>query len=124
MPKLQWNDYEKNMDYNVKFSQQALDDLDNIIDYISDELCNPQAAARFFNKVNQKVVLLGKNPYVYPIHHNEELSAKGLRFVVIGNYLMFYLIDEDNSIVNIVRIIYGGRNLPILFDEMNNEPGE
>ena len=109
------------MDFNVKFSDQAFDDIDDIIDYIKNELCNPQAAARFFDKINQKTLLLGKNPYTYPLYHDEELSAKGLRFVVIGNYLMFYTIDEDSSVVNIARVVYGGRNLPVIFDDKSNQ---
>ena len=109
------------MDFKVKLSQEALGDIDSIINYISNELSNPQAAERFFHTVNEKITLLGKNPYIYPLHHDEELRAKGLRFVVIGNYLMFYLIDEGNSIVNIAGIIYGRRNLPAIFEERNDE---
>ena len=105
------------MDFKVKLSQQAVDDIDNIISYISHELYSPQAAERFFNRVNQKITMLGKNPFIYPLHHDEELSAKGLRFVVIGNYLMFYIIDVENTVVHIARIVYGGRNLPVVFEE-------
>ena len=108
------------MDYKVKFSQQAFDDIDNIISYIDHELCNPQAAERFYNIVHQKITLIEKNPYIYPLHHDEGLNKKGLHFAVIGNYLLFYIIDEENSVVNIVRIVYGGRNLPVIF-ESNQE---
>ena len=109
------------MDFSVKFSEQAFDDMDSIINYIGNELHNPQAAERFFNKVNEKIPLLGKNPYMYPLHHDEILRSKGLHFIVIGNYLLFYLIDKNSSVVSIARIVYGGRNLPVIFDEENEQ---
>ena len=107
------------MDFKVKLSQQAVNDIDDIISYISHELYSPQAAERFFNKINQKISLLGKNPFIYPLYHDEDLSKKGLRFVIVGNYLMFYIIDEENTVVHIARIVYGGRNLPVVLEENN-----
>ena len=103
------------MGFKVKFSQQAVDDMDDIIGYLSHELYNPQAAERFYRTINQKLTLLEENPYIYPLHNDERLREKGFRFVVIGNYLMFFLADDDNSVVNIARIVYGGRNLSKLF---------
>lgn len=39
------------------------------------------------------------------------MEIKGLRFVPVDNYLIFYLpIDETNT-VSIVRIIYAGRDM-------------
>ena len=105
------------MDFEVKLSQQAYDDIDSIIDYLSQELCNPQAAERFFDTINQKISLISTNPYMYPYHHDERLRTMDLRFVVIGKHLMFYLVDADNSVVNIVRVVYGGRDLSVIIED-------
>lgn len=29
----------------------------------------------------------------------------------IDNYIVFYVVDEENKRVNVVRIMYGGRNI-------------
>ncbi|MCL2189156.1 MAG: type II toxin-antitoxin system RelE/ParE family toxin [Defluviitaleaceae bacterium] len=99
------------MAYKVTYSTQASIDLEAIIEYIYGELHNPQAAQNFFNKTDETLVRLRDNPFIFPLHHDERLSAKGLRFVTIGSYLMFYAVDEKNNLVNIARIIYGRRNI-------------
>jgi len=105
------------MAFKVKYSEQSVDDLADIISYISDKLCNPRAAERFFIAVTEKTELIGENPYMYPFHHDKKLRAEGYRFAVVGNYLLFYVIDDGNSIVNIIRIVYGKRNLSVIFEE-------
>jgi len=99
------------MAFSVKYSKQAEDDFDEIICYISDELSNPPAAENFYGAVSEKLVLLRDNPYIYPLHHDETLQAVGYRFAAIGNYLLFYTVDKKSSTVNIVRIVYGRREL-------------
>ena len=105
------------MAFKVKYSEQASDDLADIIRYINDVLCNPRAAERFFIATTEKIKLLRENSYLYPLHHDKQLRAEGYRFVAVGNYLMFYVIDDGNSIVNIVRIVYSKRNIPAIFEE-------
>jgi addiction module RelE/StbE family toxin len=105
------------MVFKVDFSEQAADDLDEIIRYISGELCNPQAAERFFNAVDKKRGLLREQPYMFPLYHDEKLSADGYRFSAIGNYVLFYLVDDEKSVVSIARILYGGRDIPSVFYE-------
>ena len=105
------------MAFRVKYSEVAADDLFEIISYISDKLCNPQAVERFYNTLNEKLSLLREHPYIFPLHHDEKLNAEGVHFTAIGNYLIFYVIDNDNSIVNIVRILYGRRDIPSVFEK-------
>jgi addiction module RelE/StbE family toxin len=106
------------MGFKVKYSQQSSADLTEIIRYINDELFSPQAAERFLNEVTRKTDLLSENPYLFPIYQDEKLVQDGYRFIAIGNYLLFYIVDDINTIVNIVRIIYGKRNIPAVFGEM------
>ena len=47
----------------------------------------------------------------FKLYEDEPWKSKGLRFVPVDNYLIFYLpIDETNT-VSIVRIIYAGRDM-------------
>jgi len=110
------------MAYKVKYSEQAVDDLDEIIRYISQELLSPQSADNFFKAVYRKLGFLRENPYMYPLHNDDKLASDGYRFVVIGNYYMFYLVDDVNSIVNIARILYGKRDISLsLFQHEENQ---
>ena len=100
------------MAFKIKYSEQSSKDLADIMKYISDELCNPKAAERFYMGVADKIKLLRENPYLFPLYPDEKLSTEGFHFAAVGNYLMFYIIDDSKSIVNIVRLLYGRRNIP------------
>jgi plasmid stabilization system protein ParE len=76
------------MAFKIKFSEQAADDLDEIVRYISEELCNQQAAEHFYDAVDEKLALLRKHPHMFPLYHNEKLSAEGVHSVVIGNFVL------------------------------------
>ena len=104
------------MVFRTEFSEQADIDLDEILQYISDELGAPQAAERFYFAVFDKLDFLCDNPYMYPLHHNEILNAKGLHFIVISNFLLFYTVNDIKNVVTIVRILYGKRDLNAAFD--------
>jgi plasmid stabilization system protein ParE len=103
------------MAFKVVHSEQASVDLDDIIGYIHDELHSPQAAKKFFNKAMETIKLLCDNPYIFPLYHDDTLNAEGYRFAMIGNHMMFYTVDNDAEVVNIARIIYGRRNIPVVF---------
>jgi len=74
------------MAYKVDFSGQATADLSRIIIYITEELCNPQAAERFYIAVDDKRGLLREYPYMFPLYHDEKLGAKGIHSVVVGTF--------------------------------------
>ena len=105
------------MTYSVEFSEQGNHDLDEILRYISEVLLSPQAAQKFFSAVNEKLVMLQNSPYLYPLYHDDKLANEGFHFVTIGNYLMFYLVDDDTTTVSITRILYGRRDIPTVFEE-------
>jgi len=105
------------MVFQVKFSQQAARDLSDVIKYISDVLCNPDAAERFYGEVGKRLNLISENPYMYPLSRDERLKADGNRAAVIGNYLLFYLIDETNALAYITRVVYGKRDITALHEE-------
>ena len=106
-----------NLDFNIKYSEQSANDLSEIISYIKDDLCSPIAAKNFYTTVKEKLEFLREHPYMYPLYHDKKLSKKGYRYIVIGNYLIFYIIDKESSIVNILRILYSGRDMFAIFDE-------
>jgi plasmid stabilization system protein ParE len=41
---------------------------------------------------------------------DEYLAEKGIKFVMIKNYMMFYTINEDEKTVIVIRFLYGRRD--------------
>ena len=98
------------MNYSVNITELAEEDILSTMRYISDALKNPIAANNLLNEIERHEKILEDTPNIYPFVNDEYLSEKGLKYIIIKNYLMFYTIDEDNKIVNVIRFLYGRRD--------------
>lgn len=102
------------MKVSVKFSPEALKDLDGIYDYIANVLKSPDAADNTINKIPDKTDLLSDNPEIGTQLFFENDLFSGYRYMVSDNYLAFYRITNESVFVD--RVIYGKRDyLKILF---------
>ena len=99
------------MSYQIYYSEKARNDLQSIYEYIAYELLVPETAANQVRNLTQAARSLENMPFRHPVYDFEPWKSKGIRTVTVGNYLLFYLPSEDEKRVNIVRVIYGGRNL-------------
>ncbi len=98
----------KPMKHNINYSPKALQDLDEIWDYISKELSNPDAAEHVVTAILDAVDVLGEFPESgAPLEPHINLDSP-YRFVTAGNYIAFYRF-EDNT-VYVDRILYQKRN--------------
>ena len=98
------------MKYQVNYSNESRQDLRDIFTYISEHLMAPGTAADLINKIMDAVDSMEEDPFRCPIYHLEPWKSKGIRFIPVGNYLVFYLPDEDLMRVDVVRIMYSGRD--------------
>ena len=102
------------MKFSVKFSPEALRDLDEIYDYISNTLNSPVAADHTVNKILGKTDFLAENPEIGTQLFFENDLYSGYRYMVSDNYLVFYRISGDSVYVD--RVIYGKRDyMKLLF---------
>jgi len=96
------------MKYNINYSPKALQDLDEIWDYITKDLFNPEAAENVVNAVLDAVDVLEDFPESgAPLEPHIDLDTP-YRFVTAGNYIAFYRF-EDNAIY-VDRVLYKKRN--------------
>ena len=98
----------------VKFSSEALHDLDEIYDYIANVLKSPSAADNTINNILDKTDLLSDNPEIgSQLLFDNELYS-GYRYLVSDNYLAFYRISSGSVFID--RVIYGKRDyMKLLF---------
>jgi len=97
------------MIFNVVYSSEARQDLRDIYEYIAYELLEPDTAAGQTNRIMKAARSLEQMPMRHRLYEEDPWHSQGLRFLPVDNYLIFYLPDETNNIVNIIRIMYGGR---------------
>jgi toxin ParE1/3/4 len=96
-------------EYKLKFTAIANDDLDQIYNYISNNLAANLAAENLLDIIEEQITRLTDYPYSCEPHGDEFLKTKGYHKLVVNNYLIFYLVDEVEKMVVIMRIIYGAR---------------
>ncbi|MBQ7793735.1 MAG: type II toxin-antitoxin system RelE/ParE family toxin [Clostridia bacterium] len=107
----------------IRLSPMALNDLKEIKSYIENDLSNPIAAKNVIKRIIDDYNKLEISPYM-----GTPLSAKvpfetDYRFMVSGNYIIFYKADEE--FVSIYRILYGRRDyIRIIFDDISDEDEE
>ena len=56
-------------------------------------------------------------PTMFKRYDKEPWCSRGLRMMPVDKYVVFYLIDEENKVVNVTRIIYGGMDIERQLDE-------
>ena len=102
--------------YNIVFSPEAIKDLEETKTHITKELCNEQAAVKTVFKILKDIRMLSEFPESAPLLSSIVDFDTNYRFLVCGNYVAFYCIEENE--VRIVRILYGRRNfMQILFGD-------
>lgn len=93
--------------YTIKMTPKAADDLDNIYRYISEELFATSAATNILERIEKEIMRLREFPFSCNCVADEYLKNKGYRKLVVDNYIVFYLIEEEKKQVIIMRVLYG-----------------
>lgn len=50
-------------------------------------------------------------PERYRRYEKEPWYSRGWRIMPVDHYCVFYMLDHDQRIVNITRVLYGGRDI-------------
>ena len=93
-------------------SETAENDLDEVVEYLSN--FSPNIARRYYDEIMVKALSLAFMPQRCPFVQDEALREKGYRWLFVRNYTIFYVIDEENSVVDIRAIMYSGREYTAL----------
>lgn len=87
----------------LKYSPEALQDLDEIWEYIDSDLCNPDAADNTISTILDKAEVLRDFPYSgTPLDVISRIHSD-YRFVTANSFLVFYRVHE--GVVYIDRIL-------------------
>ena len=101
----------------LRYTPEAILDLDEIKRYISQELDNPAAAKRIIAAIARDAALLKRHPYLgVELRKKTGRDIDG-RALISGNYMLIYDVDDAVSILRVIdtrvdylRIIGGWEN--------------
>lgn len=99
------------MIYSVKISEKAESDLKEIFEYVAFELLSVQTAFDLLERLEKSILNLNQMPNRHIAYEKEPWKSRGLRVMPVGNYIVLYIVDEESAVVNIVRVMYGGREI-------------
>ena len=101
----------------LQISPEAKNDLKEIKEYITTELDSPNAAINTISKITKAIRTLKRFPDIGSMLSSVASIQSNYRFLVCGNYLVFY--RHEHGVVSVVRVIYGKRDyMKILFADI------
>lgn len=100
--------------HRIRYTQQAVDDMDAIFDYIA--IANRDAAAKLLRAFDESISRLAETPYIgSALPANETaMIANGYRYLVVSPYMIFYRVSDHE--VRIGRILHSRQDwMQLLF---------
>jgi toxin ParE1/3/4 len=99
-------------EYSVIVSDEAMTDLDDIVDYLSH--FSDSVALKYHDLIEKSVADLSFMPARCPFVRDDRLREKGYRWFFVQNYTIFFVIDDINTIVDVRAILYARREYTAL----------
>lgn len=96
------------MDFQVIWTNPALDDLKAIVEYIARD--NPVAAEKFRLAVFDRTAILKAFPLIGPAYRKRKRGV--VREIVHGNYRIFYHVNKNAKQVEILSVWHSAREEP------------
>jgi toxin ParE1/3/4 len=99
------------MIFEIEISAQADNDLRNIYEYIAYELQSPENAKGQLDRLEESILGLDQMPERFRAYEREPWHSRGLRIMPVDNYCVLYIPNMEKSVVTIIRVMYGGRDI-------------
>ncbi len=97
--------------WEIKYSAKASTEIDDIFDYITYDLQEPTIAKNIVQLIFKEIRSLETMPGRYRLYEGEPWHSEGLRVLPVKKYLVFYRTKEESKTVEILRVMYGGRDI-------------
>lgn len=92
----------------LRINPEVIEDIAEIKRYIREELCSPSAADRIAKNIVSAYKELKNTPFIgTPLDSVLEVKTD-YRFLVCGNYLIFYKVKDD--VISVYRVMNGRRD--------------
>jgi len=98
-------------EYEVVITNAAEKDLQDIFTYIATELSEPETAIKLCNKIEKEILNLDTIPHRHALYKKAPWFSRGLRFFPVDNFLIFYIVNDTDSKVHVLRVLYGECNV-------------
>lgn len=91
----------------IKFSYASKQDIKEIIRYIKNVLKEPQIARKYEIYFKNEIGKLTNFPKKFVEIEEDKIQYKGIRKLIVKNYIVFYRVNEEKNLISIERVLYG-----------------
>ncbi len=95
--------------YTVKITDRALADMEEIYNYIANQLQASENAMGQYNRIAEAIEGLNVFPERVRLMESDLERTMGLRRLVVDNYSAFYVIENEDVIVT--RVLYSASDI-------------
>ena len=92
--------------YSFQLTPLAEQDIDEVLVYITETLCNGQAAIDLLDKMQHAIDTICEFPYSSTDCKRFLVTDENIRHILVENYVMIYEIREDKKDIRILRFCY------------------
>jgi len=96
--------------YQIMITPKAKDDLIDIGDYISFILLEPETSQKLVKGLRSSISQLQYFPRKFPIIDDYIIKYRKIHYMPYKNYFVFYVVNDDNKKVIVLRIAHKSRN--------------
>ena len=95
--------------YGILITDEALNDMESIYEYIAEELLAPDTAMGQYNRIADAIETLDQMPERIKLMESEPEKTRGLRKLIVDNYAVFFIVEDDTVIVT--NVLYGASDI-------------
>lgn len=95
--------------YQVEITAVALNDMQDIYNYIANNLQAPNTAKNQYKRIADSILSLAYFPERYPLLMVNHSNISKLRKMNVGNYSIFYYIMENKVMVS--NVLYSASDI-------------
>ena len=107
--------------YTVKITQQAQEQIREIISYIRFTLQAPETALKMLDTLQEEIASLDQFPNRVPLTEEEPWHSAGIRKLPGKNYLVYFWVNEEQKQVQITAVVFGRRDQRTALQNMKYE---
>ena len=95
--------------YIVEIIEDALSDMEELYNHIAKKLHAPDTAARQYERIADAILKLDTFPERFEVIDSEPENSRGIRKMVIDNFLICYIVGDE--VVTVLAVLYGASEI-------------
>lgn len=103
--------------WSVRLTSAARQDLKDIGGYIKYNLREPETSKKTVRTLRTEIKKLNELPERCELMQTEPWTSKGVRKLIIGNYIALYVVIPERSAVSVIRVAHGSRDIEAVLRE-------